>query len=175
MANLTRYALWLAPDEAASTQLQSVIDQLAASYSGPRFTPHMTLLGWVRGEEEELVEKTASLAARLAPIEAKATGFAGAPYYFRCFFAPLESSSSLRQAVGDAAHHFGASAGTDHMPHVSLLYGQIDREEKKKVPQQIGERVPRHFTFDRLQLIRMSVSVSGWEVVTEVPLTGSGN
>jgi len=173
MTNLTRYALWLAPEEAASTQLQSVIDQLAASYAGPRFAPHMTLLGWVRGEEEELIEKTASLATQLAPIEVKATGFAGAPYYFRCFFAPLESTGPLRQAVGDAAHHFGASAGMDHIPHVSLLYGQIDREEKKKVPQQIGEKVPRRFLLDRLQLIRMSVSVSGWEMVTEAPLTGS--
>ena len=172
MTNLTRYALWLVPDEAAGTQLQSVIDQLAAHYSGPRFAPHMTLLGWVRGEEEALIEKTASLAARLAPIEVKATGFAGAPYYFRCFFTPLESSSSLRQAVGDAAHHFGASTGSDHTPHVSLLYGQIDREEKKTIPQQVGQKVPRRFTFDRLQLVRMSVSVSGWEAVTEVPLTG---
>ena len=172
MTNLTRYALWLVPDEAAGTQLQSVIDQLASTYSGPGFTPHMTLLGWVRGEEEELVEKTASLAARLAPIEVKATGFAGAPYYFRCFFAPLESTSSLRQVVGDAAHHFGVSAGMDHTPHVSLLYGQIDREEKKTIPQLIGQKVPRRFTLDRLQLIRMSVSVSGWETVTEAPLTG---
>jgi len=173
MTNLTRYALWLVPDEAASTQLQSVIDQLAAHYSGPRFTPHMTLLGWVRGDEEALIEKTGTLAARLAPIEARATGFAGAPYYFRCFFSPLESSSSLRQAVGDAAHHFGTSAGMDHSPHVSLLYGQIDREEKKTIPQLIGQKVPRRFTFDRLQLVRMSVSVSGWEAVAEVQLTGS--
>jgi len=173
MTNLTRYALWLVPDEAAGTQLQSVIDQLAAHYSGPRFAPHMTLLGWVRGDEEALIEKTVSLAARLAPIEAKATGFAGAPYYFRCFFTPLESSSSLRQAVGDAAHHFGTSAGMDHTPHVSLLYGQIDREEKKTIPQQIGQKVPRRFTFDRLQLVRMSVSVSGWEAVSEVQLTGN--
>ena len=172
MTNLTRYALWLAPDEAASIQLQSVIDQLAASYSGPRFAPHMTVLGWVRGEEEELAEKTASLAAGLAPIEVKATGFAGAPYYFRCFFAPLESSAPLRRAVGDAAHHFGTSAGMDHTPHVSLPYGQIDREEKKTVPQQIGQKVPRRFTLDRLQLVRMSVSVSAWEIVTESPLTG---
>lgn len=173
MTNLARYALWLVPDEAASSQLQSVIDQLAAGYSGPGFSPHMTLLDWVRGEEEELIEKTAALAAKLAPIEARATGFAGAPYYFRCFFAPLESSSALRQAVGDAAHHFGTSAGMDHLPHVSLLYGQIGREEKKKVPQQIGDKVPRQFMLDRLQLIRMSVSVSGWEVVTEAPLSGS--
>lgn len=173
MTALTRYALWLAPDEAAGTQLQSVIDQLATSYAGPGFRPHMTLLGWVKGEEQELIAKTESLASTLSPIEVKATGFAGAPYYFRCFFTPLESSAALRQAVGDAAHHFGASAGLDHLPHVSLLYGQIDREEKKTIPQQIGEKVPRHFKLDRLQLVRMSVSVSGWEVVADIPLSGS--
>jgi len=173
MTNLVRYALWLVPDEASSAQLQSVIDQLAASYSGPTFSPHMTLLGWVRGEEEDLIQKTEALATQLAPLEVKATGFAGAPYYFRCFFAPLESSSELRKLVGDAAHHFSSNAGMDHLPHISLLYGQIDREEKKKVPEQIGQKVPRRFTMDRIRLIRMSVSVSGWETIAEATLTGS--
>lgn len=173
MASLTRYALWVAPEEAASQQLQSVIGQLAAAYSGPVFSPHLTLLSWVRGEEQELASKTESLASSMAPLTTKITGFAGAPYYFRCFFAPLESSSKLRQAVSNATQHFNASAGSGYLAHVSLLYGQMDRKMKKTIPGQIGQKVPLRFSFDKIQLVRMSVSVSAWTTVAEFPLTGS--
>lgn len=172
MSLLTRYALWLVPDDAGTLQLHTVIRQLADRYTTPVFTPHMTLLGWVKGEEAELVAQLETLAAKLAPIEARLTGFAGAPYYFRCFFAPIESSPELRQAVDEASHTFGANAGTDFKPHLSLLYGQLDREEKKTIPGQIGEKVPRKLLFNRLQLIRITVSVSGWETVAEAEIAG---
>lgn len=173
MSSLTRYTLWLAPDEAASGPLQLVINQLASRYSGPVFAPHMTLLGWVKGEEDELVSKTESLASMLPSIKTQLTGFAGAPYYFRCFFAPLESTAQLRHAVNEASSLFSASAGANYQPHISLLYGQLDREEKKTIPGQIGERVPRRFSLNTVQLVRMSVSVSGWTTLAEFPLTGS--
>ena len=173
MSSLTRYALWLAPEEAASGPLQLVINELASRYSGPIFSPHMTLLGWAKGEEEALIAKTESLASTLAPIDVNLTGFAGAPYYFRCFFAPLDSSGELRHAVNEASSIFDASAGTNYQPHISLLYGQLDREEKKSIPGQIGDKVPRTFSLDSVQLVRMSVSVSGWVAVAESPLTGS--
>jgi len=132
MSLLTRYALWLVPEDAAASQLHSVIRQLADRYTTPVFSPHMTLLGWVKGEETELAGKLEALAARLTPIQARLTGFAGAPYYFRCFYSPVESSTELRQAVDEASHAFGASAGSDFQPHISLIYGQLDRDEKKQ-------------------------------------------
>lgn len=173
MSLTARYALWLAPDDSSSQQLQAVIEQLASTYAGPIFPPHLTLLGWVQGDEQELSDKVQSLASRLAPINGKVTGFAGAPYYFRCFFAPLESSSELRQAVSDAAQEFDTSAGSNYLAHISLLYGQLDREEKKRIPSQIGEKVPVRFLLNKLQLIRMSVSVPGWTTVAEFPLNGA--
>jgi len=172
MSLLTRYALWLVPEDAAASQLHSVIRQLADRYTTPVFSPHMTLLGWVKGEETELAGKLEALAARLTPIQARLTGFAGAPYYFRCFYSPVESSTELRQAVDEASHAFGASAGSDFQPHISLIYGQLDRDEKKTIPGQIGEKVPRKLLFNRLQLIRITVSVSGWETVAEAQIPG---
>lgn len=170
MTQTARYALWLKPDSAAEQQFQAVINQLASSYHGPHFTPHMTLLGRLFGEETDLIAKTGSLATRLNEFAARVTGFAGAPYYFRCFFAPLASSPELRHAVDEASSQFQSSAGSDFSPHISLLYGQLHRDEKKQIPGKIGDAVPRSIKFDRLQLIRMSLSVSAWEVVAENPL-----
>jgi len=173
MTQATRYALWLKPDDAAEQQLQAVINTLAVKYRAPQFTPHMTLLGRLFGEEADLDAKTESLAARLNEFSVKLTGFAGAPYYFRCFFAPIASSPELRHAVDEAASHFSASAGSDFAPHISLLYGTLHRNEKKQIPGLIGDAVPRSLKFSELQLIRMSLSVSAWEVVARHPLIRS--
>jgi 2'-5' RNA ligase len=170
MTQSTRYALWLKPEAAADQQLQAVINQLATEYHAPPFAPHITLLGRLFGDESELAAKTETLAGRLNEFSPRVTGFAGAPYYFRCFFSPVASSPELRHAVDEASSTFGASAGSDFSPHISLLYGQLHRDEKKQIPAKIGDAVPRSLTVDRLQLIRMSLSVPAWEIVTEHPL-----
>lgn len=173
MAQSPRYALWLKPDAVADQQLQAVINQLAARYHAPVYFPHMTLLPRLFGEETDLSEKASQLASSLKPIAVRLTGFAGAPYYFRCFYAPLASSSELRQAVNDATELFQSGAGSDFLPHISLLYGQLHRDEKKQIPAVIGDAVPVSFRLDRLQLVRMALSVSAWEVINEFPLTGN--
>ena len=171
MAQTTRYALWLKPETAAEQQLQAVIDTLAERYRAPRFAPHMTLLGRLFGDEADLAAKTEMLAATLQKFPVSVPGFAGAPYYFRCFYAPVASSPELRHAVDEAGSQFKASAGADFLPHLSLLYGQLHRDEKRQIPGIIGNAVPRSLEFDRLQLVRMSLSVSAWEVVAEHPLS----
>lgn len=173
MANTTRYTLWLMPDDTSMAQLQAVIDQLGGRYQGPQFAPHVTLLGWVRGDEDELKEKTGKLAASLPTLPVTINGLAGAPYYFRCFFARLQDNDGIKHATTQAIGIFKIKPTSDFLPHISLLYGQLDRDEKKTIPEQVGDKIPRNLTLDKLRLVRMSVSVSGWETVAEVPLSGS--
>lgn len=172
MSSLSRYALWLAPDDVGTAQLQAVIHQLAERYGGPVFAPHVTLLGRIHGDEDELATRLDSLASGIPPIQAALTGYAGKPYYFECFFSPVENSAELGQLVEQASTTFGSDADPNFEPHVSLLYGQLDRAQKKTIPEQIGDKVPRQLLLNRLQLVRMTVSVSGWEVLAEATLTG---
>lgn len=170
MGELKRYALWLLPDPVATDSLASVINDLRNRYKGPRFAPHITLLGRVTGAEEDLAKTTEDLARQLRVLTLRPQEIAWEAYYFRCFYAKLEHSAELAQAHKYAADTFGVDFVSDYLPHLSLIYGHLPREQKNKLCGEVEPRMPPDFVADRLQLLHVTVSVADWRVVTTCPL-----
>ena len=170
MTELKRYALWLLPDQVATDSFASLIDDLSNRYEGPRFAPHVTLLGRATGAEKDLAKTTEHLAQQLPVLTLRPQEIAKEAYYFRCFYVKLEQSADLAQAHKQAADVFGVDFVSDYLPHLSLIYGHMSREEKDKLRSEIEPRIPSDFVADRLQLIRVTVSVADWHVVITSPL-----
>ena len=170
MSEVTRYALWLLPDAGVSDAFGDVIARLSARYHGPRFTPHVTLLGWVTGAEQQLAEATAQLAKQLRMLHLRSAGFDGEQYYFRCFYLKLEATQELMQAHEQASLAFSAGHSSDYLPHLSLVYGQSTVADKATLRQELVAILPAQFSVDRLQLVHITVSVADWRVVTTCTL-----
>ncbi|MFQ6022972.1 MAG: 2'-5' RNA ligase family protein [Acidiferrobacterales bacterium] len=168
-----RYAIWLLPDDSAAARFADLIDHLSERYGGPRFSPHVTLLGRVTGPEDVLAETTQRLAEQLRALTLRPQGLAGEAYYFRCFYVKLEKSEQLSQAHEHASSSFNSTYATEYMPHLSLVYGHLPRTEKTKLRSEIEGKSPSDFIADRLQLIHIAVSVPDWRVVTTCSLKGS--
>lgn len=170
MAELKRYALWLLPDQAGTDSFTNLIDDLSNRYNGPRFAPHVTLLGRVTGAETDLAKTSQDLAKRLRVLTLRPQAVAREAYYFRCFYVKLDQSAELEQAHKYAADAFGVDFVSDYLPHLSLIYGHLSREEKDKLRGEIEPRIPSDFIVDRLQLVHVTVSVAAWQVVTTCSL-----
>jgi 2'-5' RNA ligase len=170
MSEVTRYALWLLPDAAAGDAFGDAIVRLSGRYQGPRFTPHVTLLGWVTGAEQQLAQTTAQLAQQLRVLHLRGSGFDGEQYYFRCFYLKLEASQELMQAHERASAAFNAGHSSDYMPHLSLVYGQGTVTDKAALTRELATSLPSEFSVDRLQLVHITVSVADWRVVTTCAL-----
>ena len=170
MGEVTRYALWLLPDAATSEAFGKVITRLSERYQAPRFTPHVTLLGWITGSEQQLIQTTAELAQRLRVLHLHGIGFGGEQYYFRCFYLKLQASPELLQAHEQASAAFNAGHSSDYMPHLSLVYGQGLVTDKATLRQELAADLPAQFSVDRLQLVHIRVSVADWRVVTTCTL-----
>jgi len=170
VSEVTRYALWLLPDAAASDTVGEVIGRLSARYHGPRFAPHVTLLGWVTGSEQQLTKTTVQLAQQLRVLSLRGAGFDGEQYYFRCFYLKLETSRELMQAHEQASAAFNAGHSSDYLPHLSLVYGQGTVTDKPALRQELVTSLPVQFAVDRLQLVHITVSVADWRVVTTCTL-----
>jgi 2'-5' RNA ligase len=168
-----RYALWLTPAGDAAATLAGVIAELGARHGGPRFAPHVTLLGRLLGEEAALAQTAERLAAGLAPLRLRLAGFAGEPYYFRCLYAQLEPGAALRRAHATAARAYGGRPVDDYLPHLSLFYGRLDGAEKERLYGGLAGSVPAEFAVDRLQLVHITVGIGDWRVVADAPLTGT--
>ncbi|XXT22346.1 2'-5' RNA ligase family protein [Sorangium sp. So ce429] len=118
------FALWLVPGGAPLGRLQRLIEALARETGGPAFTPHLTLLGGLRGDGGALAAKLGDLGDALRPVELRACGAATGSAYHQCVLldvARTEPLAALRRAAEAA---FGASE-SPFRPHVSLVYGDL--------------------------------------------------
>ena len=169
---MTRYALWLLPDEETSQSLSSQIEALSSRFGGPVFSPHITLFGRVSGDEQHLSDQVSELAGQIAPFGTDTQGLTGSAYYFRCFYIRLAKSAELLRTGQMASERFQVSLRSDYRPHISLLYGNQIRQHYATLVTELQDSVPPQIAVSHIQLIKLNVSVSDWQVINTCPLIG---
>ncbi len=120
------------------------------------------------------MQATGLLASALSPFEVRLSGVGREESYFRSLYVPAEPSGPLTEARARAEEVFGGAASEEFVPHMSLLYGDIDNSAKDDIIKTIGSAVTANFTVEGLSLYRVGMDVHGWERVGDVfPVTGS--
>jgi 2'-5' RNA ligase len=119
-------SLWLLPGE---PQLSDLLRLLAAAHGGPRFAPHLTLLGSVPGTPEALADLGEQLAARIPAMRLATAGVSASRLWFRCLFLNVSPSAELLAARAEALHLAGMP-DRPFTPHLSLLYGDLPAETR---------------------------------------------
>jgi 2'-5' RNA ligase len=167
------YHLWLAPEGDALHRLQDVVDRLAEAHGGPVFTPHVTLLSGLDGDEASLIETNRSLAAGLERFDLSLTAPEAGTTYFQCIYMPVGENPSLSQTRQTAGEAFGLPAG-GYMPHLSLYYGDASPERRATILAAVPARAKCSFPVESIQLIRAdSERPVDWHCIDQAPL-GSG-
>jgi 2'-5' RNA ligase superfamily len=127
------YALWLMPGGQTYRQLARRILAFSRRHSTPRFEPHVTLLSGIILPEPEAVSRAATLARRLTPFEVRLDEVAFAEEYFRCIFLCVMPADALLEAHQAACEVFGLCDQPTYTPHLSLMYGSLPPEVKKRI------------------------------------------
>lgn len=167
------YHLWLVPAGKTLHRLRRIIDDLAEAHSGPAFTPHVTLLSPLVGEETSLIETNRRLAAGLSPFNLELTVPAAGTTFFQCIYMRVAENQSLSQARQAAAKAF-ALPTDDYMPHLSLYYGDASAERRAIILKAVPARAKCSFPVESIQLIRAdSERPVDWHCVDQAPL-GTG-
>ncbi len=160
------------PPAAVRERFGRLIDALSQRLGTPRFHPHVTLCGTGDYTEADVRARTAALAARLAPVPIHLTEVGYTEEYFRCLYIKAERSPALLAAHATACAHFGRPAVPDFMPHLSLVYGELSREQKEKIIAEIGRRFDLTFCADAISLCWPAGTPESWRVLGPFPLTG---
>ncbi|KAJ4912640.1 Cyclic phosphodiesterase [Raphanus sativus] len=106
------YSVWALPDEETEPRFVKLMEALRSEFSGPRFDPHVTVVG----------------ATSLTADEAKKM-FEAACESLKAYTATVDR---VMKAGEHCKNHFKCSTTTPYMPHLSLLYAELDEEGKKK-------------------------------------------
>lgn len=165
MVTPSTYSLWLQPHGDIAYRLQERIKKLSKKYGTPLFEPHITLLGGLKASETELLSLTNTLASSLKPFEVLLTKTGYTDRFYQSLFLYVKKSNTLMSARSLACRLFDCSESKKYVPHVSLLYGDISRNEKERILNIIGREHYLSCPVKSLALIKSDGTPEAWKKV----------
>jgi 2'-5' RNA ligase len=170
MQQCSGHSLWLMPSGIIRDTITRVIKKLSTEYFTPAFDPHITLLGQVSGTEQEIIDKTTTLAKSLHPFPVRLGVLSGMNDYFRCLFARIEESKELIDANRIVRQVFNRETDPSFMPHLSLLYGNLSEDFKQEIISEIGKKLSLSFQVEAIHVISTNGAVGDWKKAAEISL-----
>jgi 2'-5' RNA ligase len=164
------FSLWLMPPNDMSRRLKRFILGLSKRFASPAFEPHVTLLGRLEGTETELRSNASILASRLKPVLIQLEEVGYLDEYFRCLFIRVAQSRSLLDAYQTAVDIFGADKQSRFMPHLSLVYADLNNDVKLRIIQDIGTSFQDRFQVRSLHLYSTTGSPERWYCIGQFAL-----
>lgn len=156
----TKPSIWIIPTEPLLTELKNLIVKYADDFKSPKFTPHLTLLGEVDNPEKikELVDKIHNFNVLVKEVTYS-------DKYFQCVFALVEKSEPLMNANKLAREIFQRQNDPEFTPHISLIYGTVDKTIKKQICEELGS-IDTSFSVDKIYLVSPG-EPEKWEIIEE--------
>lgn len=163
MTRQKTYSLWLRPFGDLAFKLQQRIEKLSKKHDTPRFEPHVTLLGGLQAGETELIHLTDTLASSLHPFDLVLTRAGCRDAYYQSLFVHVEKDDALLKTQKMAERLFDSHSDEAYMPHLSLLYGDLSREEKERILNVMGREFHIRFTAHNLLLVDTTGQPENWK------------
>ena len=152
----------------------------------PLFSPHVTLLGGI-SQPQAVIDATAVLAARLPPLTITLDRVACGATRYQCVYILCCPTAELLAAGAAARDAFGLDPSATYMPHLSLLYSDVDQARRGDVAAAAQARLfptgggagtlpEAEFCADAVEVWYTPVedkTLESWCRVAEFPLTGS--
>ncbi|XP_059669468.1 cyclic phosphodiesterase-like isoform X2 [Cornus florida] len=171
------YSVWGIPPDDVRERLKKLMSGLRSEFSGPEFEPHVTVVGAVLLTEDDARQKFTAACEGLKAYGATVVKVATGTFFYQCVFLLLHPAAEVVEASKHCTGHFGYKNSTPYMPHLSLLYGDLTDEEKKKAQEKaelLDESIGSlSFPINRLALYKTDTedkSLKSWEKVAECNL-----
>eukprot|EP01026_Neomeris_dumetosa_P025314 TRINITY_DN2083_c0_g1_i1.p2 TRINITY_DN2083_c0_g1~~TRINITY_DN2083_c0_g1_i1.p2 ORF type:complete len:197 (-),score=26.74 TRINITY_DN2083_c0_g1_i1:437-979(-) len=127
------FSIWAMPSGKLKTQLQQQIDKFVDKYQGVKFEPHVTVLGAFQTSKEDAIKKTQNLASKLKKYFLKFKDVSFGSQFFQCVYLLINEDEEVMNAAKVAREEIVGEVDKPYMPHLSLLYSDIDEEQRKIV------------------------------------------
>jgi hypothetical protein len=161
-------SLWLVPEGEAQAVLARLIATLAARLGTPSFAPHVTLLAGLALPPGEVVRRAGALG--LDPLVLALRAPEGRSEPFRCLYVPVVPTLRLLHTEAMARSAFGVQDEGPYEPHLSLVYGHLEEDEKAKLGKEIAPELPSPVRFAALEVVRTDGPVETWRRLSSFPV-----
>ncbi|KAJ6751397.1 hypothetical protein OIU85_001883 [Salix viminalis] len=174
------YSVWAIPPEDVRERLKKLMGGLRSEFGGPEiFQPHITVVGAISLTEQDALEKFRSACEGLKAYQVKTDRTVTGAFPSQCLYLLFQSTPEVMDASAHCCRHFGYKRSNQYMPHLSLLYGTLTNEEKKKAKEKthvLDESIDGlNFQISRLALWITDRKDNGtletWKLISECSLS----
>ncbi|CAD5182277.1 unnamed protein product [Musa acuminata subsp. malaccensis] len=166
------YSVWALPPEDVRDRLKSLMGALRSEFGGPKFEPHITVVGAISLGPDDALRRFRSACTALSPYPARVSAVSRGAFFYQCVFLLIDPSPEVVETSALSCGHFGYENATPYMPHLSLLYGDLTEEEKERARQRVEaldkEILSLSFEVSALALYKTDTedkSLESWEQV----------
>ena len=168
------YSIWLIPKGNIYKKLSNIIGGLSLQHSSPIFEPHVTLLGGIIGNQEEIIANTKKLALIIKPYKVQLAGVDFIDYYLKALFLKAIGTKSVLKPNEKTCAIFKMKNNGEYLPHLSLIYGDFPEALKKEVIENENLRsLKANFIVDMIYLFKTEGEVRDWKKIAEFKLTSN--
>ncbi|KAK7359168.1 hypothetical protein VNO77_01116 [Canavalia gladiata] len=178
MGSQAVYSVWAIPPEEVSGRFTKLMTALRSEFGGPQFEPHITVVGAIKLTADDALNKLRLACEGLKPFHVTVDRVATGTFFYQCVYLLLHPEPPLLQTNAHCTTHFGYTASTPYMPHLSLLYGDLTEEEKQKAEERAnvvdGTLGGFSFQINRLALYKTDTedkTLKSWEKIAECTLS----
>ncbi len=162
------YSIWLMPDIEDDVAYNDEIQTLAFGYEAPNFESHITVIGGVKEEERRIVEAIDSIAKDQRAFMVHFLGIETEDVWNRAVYLRARKDEELQSLHERTAQSLGIEPSPDYMPHMSMVYGDFDANQKAEMIQRLGISWSRDCLMSSLALFRTDGHPKKWKRVHEV-------
>jgi 2'-5' RNA ligase len=168
--NAQGHSIWLLPAQPEYEFLQNVIIQLSESGATQAFSPHITLLGQLKQNVNWLKPQMHDVFKDVKAFDISLTQVGKFDRYFRSIVLLMAVNPVLEGLHAQAKTHFKAELQDGFMPHLSLLYSNLEGSQKNLLMKDILLRLPLSIKIEAVSLVKTEGGPLQWQEILRLPL-----
>ena len=160
-------SIWLIPAFEDVQYLQAIINNLAATYQAPVFSPHCTLYSPTdlpAARVKKILERSVK---NMKSFYVKKATISHTENIWKTIFIELIKSPELEQLQQAVINQFPNGQHYEFLPHISLLYKEMSDKKKEAIIRNL--QVKNSFKMDKIAAMRTGRNVDNWPTVVEIP------
>jgi len=164
------YSLWLRPSQTQIDDLTKIISRLSHRFSCTPFPPHITLLPGNPAITDSIIETCEAIIKRYPAFDITLEEIAYTPAYFRSLYILAKPETPLINIYEDTKKRLNHESSKMYMPHISLLYGNLDAKKQQTLKEELADSYAKTFHCQRLDLYNTTGHEMQWHLIKSFQL-----
>tara|TARA_B110000196_G_scaffold172475_1_gene148089 strand:- start:293 stop:811 length:519 start_codon:yes stop_codon:yes gene_type:complete len=155
--------VWGQFDQDSTKTLTNLKKELDVLLNGPFFDIHITLCGPFQSFDTNARKKLKDISNVLSPINLLSEDVQIKQEFFQSLFIKIKEDKSLLNLKTKIDNQF-TMPDKIFFPHISLYYGDKDKEKKTKAIKQL-DKFNNTFLLEKLCLVEVDEEISSWRII----------